>query len=239
MAQPIILSSYDGGRHNADLDKAVSRLDREATWKDLSTIIVTPAGGSIPTRVVASWLGLMKPPNNKCTHLWAIGAEVGEAYTRMIEGILAHPELSTWKYLLCIEHDNVVPPDGMLKILEDMEAHPEFAVIGGLYFTKGHGGVAQCWGDPTEPLNFRPQKPNPDGLLEVNGTGQGFTCFRLSMFKDERLRRPWFKTAQSVTEGIGTQDLWFAADARKHGYRFAVDGRVRVGHYDKETDITW
>ena len=43
MSQPIILSSYDGGRHNADLDKTISRLDREAMWRDVSTVIVTPA----------------------------------------------------------------------------------------------------------------------------------------------------------------------------------------------------
>ncbi len=64
---PIILSSYDAGRHNADLDKTISRLDREAMWKDVSTVIMTPAAGSIPTRVVASWMGLIKPPNGRIT----------------------------------------------------------------------------------------------------------------------------------------------------------------------------
>lgn len=241
MAEPVILSSYDGGRHNADLDNAISRLDREAVWKDLSTIIVTPAGGSIPTRVVASWLGMMKPPNNKSTHLWSIGAEVGEAYSRVIEMILAHPELSAWKYLLCIEHDNAPPQDGMLKLLAQMEAHPEFAAIGGLYWTKGEGGVPQIWGDPREhPVNFRPQKPDPaGGLVECCGTGQGFTMFRLAMFKDERLRRPWFKTVASVTEGVGTQDLHFWSDARKHGYRCAIDCSVLVGHWCQQTETMW
>lgn len=248
MAEPIILSSYDPGQHNADLNATISRLDSEATWKDLSTILVTPAGGSVPTRIVASWLGMIKPPNNKSIHLFAVGTEVGEAYTRMIEGILAHSDLSQWKYLLCIEHDNSPPADGMLSLLKRMEAHPEFAAIGGLYFTKGHGGCAQIWGDPRDPImNFRPQLPDPaGGLVECNGTGMGFTMFRLSMFRDERLRRPWFKTLTgSEGQGVGTQDLYFAADARKHGYRFAVDCSVRVGHYQAPTrennfqEVTW
>lgn len=241
MADPVILSSYDGGRHNADLSAAVTRLERDATWKDLSTIIVTPASGTIPTKVVASWMGMMKPPNNKSCHLWAIGTEVGEAYTRMIEGILSHGDLNTWKYLLCIEHDNAPPPDGMLKLLQQMEAHPEFSAIGGLYWTKGHGGVAQIWGDPKEhPLNFRPQRPDPaGGLVECCGTGMGFTVFRLSMFRDERLRRPWFKTAASREEGMFSQDLYFWADARKFGHRCAIDCSVKVGHFDLASDTMW
>src|ERR1700693_3051504 len=194
MNEPVIISSYDGGRHNADLGKTISRLDSEALCKEVSTVIVTPAAGSIPTRVVASWMGMMKPPNGKSTHLWAMGTEVGEAYTRMIEGILAHPGLSKGKDLLCIEHDNSPPPDGMVRLLQQMEAHPEFAAVGGLYFTKGPGGCAQIWGDPREiPVNFRPQKPVPEALVECCGTGMGFTLFKLEMFKDTRLRRPGFK----------------------------------------------
>lgn len=122
---PTIISSYEPGYHGADLNATVSRLDAEAQWKDLSCIILTPAGGSVPTRVVASWLGMIKPPNNKSCHLWAMGAEVGEAYSRMVESILAHPELSTWKYLVTLEHDNVPPPDGMIKLLQKMEEHPD------------------------------------------------------------------------------------------------------------------
>ncbi len=236
MDGPIILSAYDGGRHNADLDATISRLDREAMWKDVSTVIVTPAAGSIPTRIVASWMGMIKPPNGKVTHLFAQGTEVGEAYSRMIEGILAHPDLGKWKYLLTLEHDNAPPPDGMVKLLAQMEAHPELAAIGGLYFTKGPGGCAQIWGDPREmPVNFRPQKPVPEALVECCGTGMGFTMMRLTMFRDARLRRPWFKTPASRTEGAATQDLYFAADARQHGYRFAVDCAIKVGHYDGET----
>jgi hypothetical protein len=56
------------------------------------------------------------------------------------------------------------------------------------------------------------------------------------MFKDAKLRKPWFVTEQKFTAGVGasafTQDLYFFNDACKYGYRFAVDCRVKVGHYD-------
>jgi hypothetical protein len=239
--QPTIISSYDAGRHAADLAQTVSRLDQEAQWRDLSLLVIVPAGGSVPTRVVSAWWNLMMPPNNRSVKLFAVGMEVGVAYSACIESILANPVLAGWRYILTLEHDNIPPADGVVQLLKTAEANPEFAAIGGLYFTKGPGGVAQIWGDPSEhALNFRPQPPLLNGgLKECCGVGMGFTLFRLEMFKDPRLRRPWFKTAASATEGAYSQDLYFWADARKWGHRCAVDCGVRVGHYDSEGDVIW
>lgn len=236
---PQILSSFDPGYHNADLSKTVNRLKKEAAYKDLSTIIIVPAFGNVPTKVVASWLSMYSPPNQKLVRLFAIGMEVGEAYENCISSILAHPELSQYKYILTLEHDNSPPPDGLVRIIQTAEAHPEFSAIGGLYFTKYHGGVAQCWGDPKDPiLNFRPQLPT-GGLQEVCGTGMGFTLFRLSMFKDPKLPRPFFKTTASITEGMMTQDLYAWKNFRQNGYRCAIDGTIKVGHYDNQSDVMW
>jgi hypothetical protein len=33
--------------------------------------------------------------------------------------------------------------------------------------------------------------------------------------------------------------LYFWNDARRHGYKCAVDCSVRVGHYDEVNDIVW
>ena len=235
---PQIVSSYDGGKHNADLDETLKRLSAEGAYKDLSCVMVVPCFGSIPTKAVAAWLNLYAAPNAKFTRLFAVGMEVGAAFTAAIESILAHPDLSKWKYMLTLEHDNLPPPDGLVKLLAQMEAHPEYACIGGLYFTQGPGGVAQIWGDPRDPvLNFRPQLPRPGELVECCGTGMGFNLWRLDMFKDERLRRPWFKT--QVENGVSTQDLYFWGDARKYGYRCAIDCGILVGHYDHKEDIVW
>jgi hypothetical protein len=158
--------------------------------------------------------------------------EVGEAYSQTIEQILAHPELSKFKYILTMEADNVVPPDGLVKLLAQMEAHPEYSCIGGLYWTKGYNGQPQIWGDPKDPVvNFRPQLPDPaGGLVECCGTGMGFNLWRMSMFKDKALPRPLFET--KTQGGVATQDLAFWANARKLGYRCAIDTSVKVGHYD-------
>lgn len=239
--QPQIISSYDAGKHNADLNQTISRLTQEGAYKDQSTVIIIPAYGQVPTKAVASWLSMYNPPNQKIVRLFAVGMEVGAAYENCVASILAHPDLSQFKYLLFMEHDNIVPPDGFVQLLKRMEQHPEYSVIGGLYFTKGESGQPQIWGDPNNhPLNFRPQKPDHNGgLVECNGTGQGFTLARLDMFKDPKFERPWFKTSCDTKSGCYTQDLWFAQQARKLGYRFAVDCSVRVGHYDLAGDKVW
>jgi hypothetical protein len=242
---PQILSSYDGGSHNADLTQTVSRLKKDRSYKDLSCIQIVPAFGAIPTKAVASWLNMYSAPNAKFVRLFAMGMEVGQAFSACIESILANPDLSKFKYILTLEHDNLPPPDGIVKLLAQMEAHPEYSCIGGLYFTQGPGGCAQIWGDPKDPvLNFRPQLPDPNGgLVECCGTGMGFNMWRLDMFKDPNLRKPWFKT--NTENGVGTQDLYFWSDARKNGYRCAIDCSIHVGHYDLDgkrggiPDMVW
>ena len=236
-----MIIGIDSGIHNADLEKSGQRIIEGGSWKRQRVIMLIPAGVSIPTKVYLSHCGLMFPPNQAQFRMAAIGMEVGEAFSNAITEILAHPELSQWEYLLTIEHDNIPPADGLIKLLTRMEAHPEYACIGGLYWTKGEGGVPQIWGDPKDALNFRPQAPDTNGgLVECCGTGMGFNLWRLQMFKDERLRKPWFKTLNgSEGQGIGTQDLYFWGDARIHGYRCAVDCGVKVGHYSFEQDIVW
>jgi hypothetical protein len=231
------------GVHNSDKGMS-ARLLKGASWKKTRIVMVIPSGPTIPAKVYLSHRSLATPPNQAFVPILAESMEVGEAYSKAIEGVLAHPELSQYEYLLTVEHDNCPPSDGVLRLVEQMEAHPEYACIGGLYFTKGPGGVAQIWGDPKDPvLNFRPQVPVNGQLVECCGTGMGFNLWRLSMFKDGRLRRPWFKT-QADAGGVATQDLYFWGDARKYGFRCAIDCSVKVGHHDHEgkfgpAGMTW
>ncbi len=225
-----------GGVHNSRGDTS-ARLMRGGSWKKQRIVVILPAADMIPAKVALSHWNLAFPPNNGVCRILAQGMEVGDAYSSAVEQILAHPDLKDWEYILTIEHDNMPPSDGVLKLCEQMEAHPEYACIGGLYFTKGEGGVAQIWGDVRDPvMNFRPQVPT-DGLVECCGTGMGFNLWRLAIFRDPKLRKPWFVT--QTKNGMATQDLYAWSDLRKHGYRCAVDCSVKVGHLDPSTDIVW
>ncbi len=230
------------GQHNKDLEKSINRLKQSGTYKDLSTIIICPTRGQIPAKVVQSWMGLMKPMNQKVIGpMFGIGMEVGDSYNNMIQSILDNPELSQWKYILTIEEDNCPPADGLLKLYESME---EYDVVQGLYWTKGEGGQPMIYGDPAiMPKNFISQMPRPGAVQAANGLGMGFNLFKLDMFKDSNISKPWFKTIQEVIPGQGarayTQDLYFYENAAKAGYKFACDNRVLVGHYDYVNDKMW
>lgn len=235
------LVSYDFGRHNEMLALSAKRMEDSALWKRQRVVVILPASNQISTKVALSHWNLIFPPNNGVHRMIALGQEVGEAYNNAISEVLAHPELSQWEYILTVEHDNVPPPDGLVKLIETLDGRPDLSCVGGLYWTKGEGGVPQIWGDPADPiLNFRPQPPKPGEVVECCGTGMGFNLWRMSLFKDPNLRRPWFKTKNGTDgTGVGTQDLYAWGDFRKHGHKCAVDCRVLVGHYDAQQDICW
>jgi hypothetical protein len=252
MAKSELIVTDMSGHHATNMPETVARLQRGGSWKKQRVICIMPCADLVPAKCVLSWWNLAFPPNNGVVKILALGDEVGVAYSNAIASVINHPQLNEWEYLLTIEHDNAPPSDGVIKLIERMEEHPQFACIGGLYFTKGFammrtdgtgssgGGVAQIWGDIKDPLpNFRPQVPDVNGgLVECYGTGMGFNLWRLAMFKDERIKRPWFRTLNGRDgQGIGTQDLVFAGEARKYGYRFAVDCSVKVGHYDLKGDF--
>lgn len=239
MPKPELSVVSYGGKHNESIEKSYQRILSGASWKKTRIIVILPAAKDIPARVALSHSSLIFPPNQPVVRILAQGMEVGDAYSTAIQGVLDHPELSKWEFILTLEHDNAPPADGVLKLIETMEARPDLDCVGGLYWTKGEGGVPQIWGDPTDPVvNFRPQAPRAGEVQECCGTGMGFNLWRLKTFRDKKLRKPWFKTTAGV-EGTGTQDLYAWNDLRKHGYRCAIDNRVMVGHWDSANEIMW
>jgi hypothetical protein len=237
--EPQIVVMDSGGVHNTDTQSMV-RMQKSGNWKQQRIVCIIPSTEKIHTKVALSLWNLIFPPNNGVFKMAAIGLEVGVAYSHSIEWILNNQALSTWEYLLTIEHDNIPPADGVLKLLESIETHPEYTALSGLYWTKGEGGCSQIWGDITDPVvNYRPQVPKLDTLQECYGLGMGFCLWQLQKLKDPNLPKPLFRTKASITEGVGTQDLAFWGEARKHGHRCAVDTRVKVGHYEESRDIIW
>lgn len=233
----MIKPNMDEGIRNANLGQSIQTYMEGGTWKKQRGICILPAGRSIPTRVALAWRNLIVPPNQPWVFMAVEGEEVGVAYNRAIEGVLDHPDLKDFEYILTVEHDNLPPNDGLLKLIKRMEENPHLSCIGGLYWTKGECGVPQIWGDTNDPVvNYRPQMPVPGQLVECCGTGMGFNLFRLSMFKE--VEKPWFVT-KAGAEGVGTQDLHFWSNARKKGFRCAIDCGCLVGHLDPQTGLVW
>lgn len=236
----IILGGDYRGEHVKNLRKTAKRVREGKLYRDLSTVMVVPTRGSIPARAVESWLNLMPPMNQPFVRMFVSGLEVGEAYNTAVETILGNPGLKDFKYMLTMEEDNLPPPDGLIRLFESID---EYAVVAGLYFTKGEAGQPMIYGDPKGIMGFAPQVPIQGKIQECNGTGMGFTLFDMKLFKDKKIPKPWFKTVQTYSPesgaAMGTQDLYFMGNVRRAGYKIASDNRVLVGHLDTRTGIVW
>lgn len=238
LVKPEIVPDSNIGWHNSQPEGIKQK---KHAYRDMSTICIIPCLDRIASRVVQNWMSLMSPMNQKFFKYFAYNKEVGAAYSETIEMILGNPDLSKWKYIFTLEHDNLVAPDCLLKLLEDIEGYD---AVGSLYYTKGYGGKPMCYGNPNEfPMNFIPFQPQPNSITRCNGLGMGATLFSMEMFKDKRIPRPLFETVQTYKEGEGskayTQDLKFFEAAGKLGYKFGCSTNTLTGHYDIEADMTW
>jgi len=232
------------GRNNEKFDESLERLERGKTYRDLSTVWITPTRGTLKPRVVQSWMGIVRPMNQTFLGpLFIEGEEVGVAYEKAFEMVLNHPDLSQWKYILTVEEDNLPPPDGVMRLYESIG---EYDCVGGLYWTKSANdseiySQPMIYGDPkVMPKNFMPQIPKIDTVQECNGAGMGFNLWKIESLKTKLkdLPKPWFQTIQEPSRAY-TQDLWFYQEAAKYGFRIAVDTKVKVGHMDLSSGLVW
>lgn len=234
----IIIENFKGWNEGQSQEEKVKR----NSFKDLSTILIIPCySKGVHPKVVQNWMNIMQPMNQRFLKIFVTDMEVGAAYTQTIEQILNDPNLSKFKYIATLEHDNIVSPDWLLQIYPDMD---KFDVIGGIYYTKGPGGAPMCYGNPNVmPYNFIPFEPEPNSVTKCNGLGMGANVFKLDIFKNPKLPKPFFETVQKYTPGVGaqayTQDLKFYENAGKLGYKFGCTTKTQVGHMDLESGIIW
>jgi hypothetical protein len=233
----IFIENYEGLNNAPERYRAWGDL---GLYKNLNTVMVIPTRGTCGTRVAVSWRNIQNPPNSCICPMVVEGYEVGKAYNNAILNIFANPFLAKFPYLLTVEEDNTPSPDSLIKLFKGIQSYD---AVGGLYWIKGEGGSPMIWGDPKVPIDepnaFVPQPPIENTLQECNGLGMGFTLFRLDMFKNPGFEQgQWFKTV-GEKNAIMTQDLYFFRNAKKLGYKFAVDTSCKIGHYDQTTGAIW
>lgn len=251
-------------------------LPKGKTFKDLSTVIILPIPGpktekkflnckkcktkneyeswsfqGLHPMFVEAYKRLVKPMNVPVVEMTPSGYEVGDAYNKAIEMVLASPGLKDFKYILTVEYDNIIPfipnTQGPLMMLyETMEKG--FDAVGGLYWTKGSPSMPLIYGDPKEKRDapagmFKVRMDwKPGDIVECNGMGMGWTLFKLDIFKDKRLKKPWFQTINDHSDKgprLYTQDLSFFEKFRALEYHCAVDTRIKLAHLDFRSGILY
>ncbi len=118
------------------------------------------------------------------------------------------------------------PATAVHSLLAVMEDSP-FDAVSAYYRNKEDPGQPLILGYPNVEGDSAIRSPNGE-VMECNIIPMGFALWKLDMFR--QMAGPWFETTPRET-----QDVNFCRRARKEGYRFAVDSRVRVGHLDVHT----
>lgn len=230
---------------------------KDQSYRDLSTVIVIPTRGQISTKVVSSLISLIPPQNQKRGMYLVENAEVGRAYEKALEGIMRDEELSKFKYVLTIEDDNIVPPMAHMMLLQSITKY-KFAAMSGLYFAKGEFGFPMAFGDPNKfrdegvfdciPRDMADAVRNNE-VMEVNAIPMGCAIWEMAAFKKLKELKPEAPLFQTWQQHNGddcggyagqTQDIFICERIRRElGGRIGVDCRVKVGHYDAKTGVTW
>jgi len=239
------------GRSNVRLIQAAQGIENKKQYKNQATVIVIPTLKMIPVPVVAAWFSLLHPSMQRMSGPnFFDGFEVAEAYNRAIDVILEQKPLASFQFVLTMEHDNIPPRDGLLRLLESIDGGVDgnvYDCVGGLYWNRPQTAAEVSpliFGNPEEtPRTFFVQVPKEDAIQPCNGMGMGFTLFRLKMFREGKIAKPYFESIQELTEDgnliTQSQDIAFFSKACDAGYKMAVDTRVRVGHMDPESGKVW
>lgn len=143
------------------------------------------------------------------------------------------------KYFAWIDDDNIVEPHQIARLIADLEAHPEFAIVAGwcwvVHPQQDAVGVS-CgnWGPNGQQEFFDPiaflGKLQSGGLTEIGWTG--FPCIVMRAEVLEKLGPQGFLPILTPGSrwGMTGEDISFCKHAQEVGFCIAVDPRVKVAH---------
>lgn len=157
------------------------------------------------------------------------------ARNRIVDAALA----GDWQYVLMLDDDHIVPPNLVEILLGHLEKHPEYGVVGALYYQRGGS---------YEPVIMRRKSKEPGdytfefvkhydreiaepGLYEVDLIGGGCMLFRTEVFY--KILPPYF-----WWEYYAGTDVSICGRLQDAGVRIAVDTSVELGHLGNKAIIT-
>lgn len=158
----------------------------------------------------------------------------GRMLTQMArEKLMQVALLAEMDYLIMYDDDMMLPPNMVLKLLEDMEQHPEIDILAPLAFmrTAPHYAVMYTVKEGYDTvrkqdyyLNQWVVKYPKDKLVECDAVGFGAVCIKMSMVK--KMTAPYFMSTTNTGE-----DILFCVNARKQANaRVFMDTRIKLGH---------
>ena len=143
--------------------------------------------------------------------------------------------------LAMIDDDIVAPSDALVKLVSALEADPDAAVAGALYYSRdGARPMAVARWNPHDTTTAA-IPAYADGPAVVDGVGFGCVVVRTAVLR--ALEPPYFsahlyvdRSARRVS--VSDEDYLFCARVRAAGRRVLLHAGVRADHYDRGTGTT-
>lgn len=135
--------------------------------------------------------------------------------------------------VLMIDSDIVVPSDALVHLAED--GHSKGIVLGAYPHknTKTHEAELFRLNRPNfvERLNYSELGDEP--RIRVKGGGMGCAFIWSDVFKNPKMKFPWFKYVIYDNGNLLSEDLSFCSNANRAGVIIEADTRVKCGHMQK------
>jgi hypothetical protein len=205
----------------------------------LSTIAIFATSGVVSSVVAERLLAQSSQMNQKFVRIPVLGSNKYHSFNSTIEQIITSPVFANFKYILLMEDDIIPPYDGLHRLFESIK---NFDVVSGLVWEKGEEGKPQIFGNPKYiPGSYTHVGPENETVQPCLGVSTKYTLFKLSIFRDEKVPKPWFRIIPNHETGKKSQipDMYFFDNIHKLGYTVAVDTRIKVGHAEINSDIVW
>jgi len=202
--------------------------------KTRKRIGVCVAGQTFSQAWMVHWTRLITTP--ALVHEYDV--ELGFAYSTNVYETrinMARDRLqSELDFVLWLDDDQLVTPEQVLRLIDDIDAHPEFAMVAGWtqcgvdYHQTAEQLSCTLLGKENQLNTVEDLEDGPD-LQEVAFTGFPLVLMRWAMLNDlgAGAFKPYGETKSGMPRG---EDVSFCLRAREAGYKIAVDRRVLVPH---------
>lgn len=126
-------------------------------------------------------------------------------------------------YVFIVEDDSMFAPDTVIRLLQHNKD-----VVAGLCLSRQYPFKPYIYElAGTDDINFRPLKPEDEGLIKVAATGMGGILIKMSVF--DKLKKPYFYTT-FIEEVEWGQDILFAKSLVRAGIEVFCDTDVPIWH---------
>ena len=205
--------------------------------KNLSILFCTPAfGGQVFAPYFKSCMQLTQDLTRVgLEHDWLIRWNES-LIQRARMGMTAEFLKTNYSHMMWLDADIEFTPEDVAK-LWNMDA--DIAV--GVYCMKKEGSPFAAWQDGKLITNLNHVVKNIDGIASIDYAGTGFMMIKREVIEDLSTKVEKYENEMPdipalymtpIRDGyLVSEDYYFCALAREHGYKVLMDTNVRLGHW--------